>query len=90
MESSRTHFAVFGLEGHALGLGIEASSPRKLPCPRLENSTIFCPVKILLGNARNFAENLRRLFLFSAIGDRLKFFLLLFMGGYASESATVR
>ena len=34
MESSRTHFEV-------LGLGLEASSPRKLPCPRLENSTIF-------------------------------------------------
>ena len=30
--SSRTHFEV---------LGLEASSPRKLPCPRLENSTIF-------------------------------------------------
>ena len=24
-----------------LGLGLEASSPRKLPCPRLEDSTIF-------------------------------------------------
>ena len=31
-ESSRTHFEV---------LGLEASSPRKLPCPRLEESTIF-------------------------------------------------
>ena len=29
---SRTHFQV---------LGLEASSPRKLPCPRLEDSTIF-------------------------------------------------
>ena len=26
-----------------LGLGLEASSPRKLPCPRLEDSTIFEP-----------------------------------------------
>ena len=34
--SSRTHFEVLGL-----GLGFEASSPRKLPCPRLEDSTIF-------------------------------------------------
>ena len=34
VESSRTHFEVFGL-------GLEASSPRKLPCPRLEDSTIF-------------------------------------------------
>ena len=30
--ASRTHFDV---------LGLEASSPRKLPCPRLEDSSIF-------------------------------------------------
>ena len=36
--SSRTHFEV-------LGLGLEASSPRKLPCPRLEDSIIFEPLK---------------------------------------------
>ena len=72
MESSRTHFEILdlGLEGQALGL--EASSPRKLPWPRLEDSTIFCIVKILLENARNPAENLRRPFLFSSFGDRLK------------------
>ena len=34
--SSRTHFEV---------LGLEAPSPRKLPCPRLEDSTIFEPLK---------------------------------------------
>ena len=28
-----------------LGLGLEASSPRKLPCPRPEDSTIFEPLK---------------------------------------------
>ena len=39
VESSRTHFEVLGLEGQVLGL--EASSPRKLACPRLEDSTIF-------------------------------------------------
>ena len=43
--SSRTHFEVLGLglglEGQVLGLGLEASSPRKLACPRLEDSTIF-------------------------------------------------
>ena len=39
--SSRTHFDVLGLKGQVLGLGLEASSPRKLPCPRLEDSTIF-------------------------------------------------
>ena len=53
IESSRAHFKV---------LGLEASSPRKLPCPRLEDSTIFCPDEILLENARNLAENLRRPF----------------------------
>ena len=40
VESSRTDFEV-------LGLGLEASSPRKLACPRLEDSTIFWFVKIL-------------------------------------------
>ena len=34
--ASRTHFEVLGL-----GLGLEASSPRKLLCPRLEDSTII-------------------------------------------------
>ena len=38
VESSRTHFEV---------LGLEASSPRKLPCPRLENSSIFGILKTL-------------------------------------------
>ena len=49
--SSRTHFEV---------LGLEASSPRKLP--------IFWTVEILLENAKNLAENLRRPFLFSSSG----------------------
>ena len=38
-------------------LGLEASSPRKLPCLRLKNSTIFWTVEILLENAKNCAEN---------------------------------
>ena len=37
--ASRTHFEVLGLKGQVLGL--EASSPRKLASPRLEDSTIF-------------------------------------------------
>ena len=43
VESSRTHFEVLGLglEGQVLGRGLEASSPQKLACPRLEDSTIF-------------------------------------------------
>ena len=71
--SSRTHFQV-------LGLGLEASSPRKLPCPRLEDRTISCTVEILLENAKNLAENLRRPFWFSAIGDRLKNFTIFING----------
>ena len=41
--ASRTHFEVLGLglEVQVLGLGLEASGPRKLACPRLEDSTIF-------------------------------------------------
>ena len=39
--ASRTDFEVLGLEDQVLGLGLEASSPRKLACPRLEDSTIF-------------------------------------------------
>ena len=83
---SRTHFEVLGLglEGQVLGLegqvlGLEASGPRKLPCPRLENSTIFCTIEILLENARNLSENLRKSFLFSAIGNRHKkvFFIII-------------
>ena len=60
--SSRTHFEVLGLEEKVLAL--EASSPQKLPCFQLEDSTIFWTVEILLKNARNRAENLRGLFLF--------------------------
>ena len=47
--SSRTHFEV-------LGLGLEASSPRKLACPRLEDSTIFWIVKILWSAWKIFLE----------------------------------
>ena len=40
VESSRT-FLVSRTHFQALGLGLEASSPRKLPCPRLEDGAIF-------------------------------------------------
>ena len=53
---------VLGLEDQVIGL--EASSPPKLPCPRLEDSTIFWTVEVLLENARNLAENLQRPFRF--------------------------
>ena len=47
VESSRTHFEVLGLglKGPIVGLGLEASSSRKLPCPRLEDSAIFEQLK---------------------------------------------
>ena len=62
---SRTHFEV-------LGLGFEASSPRKLPSPRLEDSTIFWTVEILLESARYLAEICEDLFLSCLSWDRLK------------------
>ena len=45
--SSRAHFEVLGLDLEGQVLGLEASSPRKLACLRLEDSTIFRIVKIL-------------------------------------------
>ena len=50
VEFSRTHFEVFGLS-------LEASSPRKLPCPLLEDSTIFEPLKFRW----NTPETLRKI-----------------------------
>ena len=75
--SSKTHFEVLGLGLEGQVLGLEVSSPRKLPCPRLDDSTIFCTAEILLENARNLAQNLRRPFLFLAVGDRLKNFIII-------------
>ena len=85
--SPRGHiFKFLALASNPQVLRLEPSSPRKFPCLRFEDSTIFCTVE----NARNLAENLRKLFLFSASGDRLKIILLLLlMGNGASESATV-
>ena len=56
--ASRTHFKV---------LGLEASSPRKLPCPRLEDSTIFLVVESLRSAWKTFWKTV-----FS--GDHLKIF----------------
>ena len=69
VESSRTHFEVLGLglEGQVLGLGLEASSPRKLACPRLEDSSIFWIVKILWSAWKIFWKTF-------FCGDRLKNF----------------
>ena len=57
------------LEGQVLGLGfgLEASSPRKLACPRLEDSSIFWTVKILWSAWKIFWKTF-------SCGDRLKNF----------------
>ena len=41
-------FKSLALKPPVLGLGLEALGPRKLPCPRLEDSTIFLTVEIWL------------------------------------------
>ena len=55
-DSSRTHFEVLGLglEGQVLGIGLEASSPRKLPCPRLDDSTFLELLKFSRSSKNNF------------------------------------
>ena len=67
--ASRTHFKVLGLglEGQVLGLGLEASSPQKLACSRLEDSTISWIVKILWSTWKIFWKTF-------FCGDRLKNF----------------
>ena len=51
--ASRAHFGVLGLEGQVLGL--EASSPRKLPCTRLEKSTAFWINEVFFTSLEKFA-----------------------------------
>ena len=65
VESSRTHFKV-------LRLGLEASSPRKLPCPRLEDSTIFEPLKFRWKTPETLLKICNDLFLVSSSRDRQK------------------
>ena len=63
MESSRTHFEVFGL-------GLEALSPRKLPCPRLEDSNIFEPLKFCWKTPETSRKICKYLFCFSQLEHR--------------------
>ena len=77
MESSRTDFEVLGLGLEGQVLGLKASSPWKLACPRLEDSTIFWMVKILWSAWKIFWKTF-------FCGDRLKnfcedFFIYLFI-----------
>ena len=67
VESSRTDFEVLGLEGQILSLGLEASRPPKLACPRLEDSTIFWIVQVLWSGWKIFWKTF-------FCGDRLKNF----------------
>ena len=63
MESSRTHFEV---------LGLEVLSPRKLPFPRLEDSTIFEPLKFRWKTPETLRKIYKDLFLFSSSRDCVK------------------
>ena len=70
MESSRTSLAsrTFSrIHFEVLGLGLEASSPQRLACPRLDDSTIFWIVKILWSAWKFFWKTF-------FCGDRLKNF----------------
>ena len=66
MESSRTSLAS-RTDFEVLGLGLEASSPLKLACPRLEDSSIFWIVKISWSAWKIFWKTF-------VCGDRLKNF----------------
>ena len=63
--SSRTHFEV-------LGLGLKASSPRKLPCPRLEDSTVSEFLKFCWKTPETWRKICKDLFLVSSSRDCLK------------------
>ena len=45
--ASRMHFEGLdvGFEAQVLGFGLEAYKPSKTPCPRLQDSIIFCFIK---------------------------------------------
>ena len=64
--SSRTHFEVLGL-----GLGLEALGPRKLPCPRLEDSTFFEPLKFCRKTPETLRKICKYLFYFPQLEHRL-------------------
>ena len=61
--ASRTYFEV---------LGLEALSPQKLPCPRLEDSTIFEPLKFRWKTPETSRKICKDLFLVSSSRDHLK------------------
>ena len=54
-----------------LGLGLEALGPRKLPCPRLEDSTIFEPLKFCRKTPETSRKICQYLFNFEQLEHRL-------------------
>ena len=68
--ASRTHFEVLGLG--LKGQVLEATSPRKLPCPRLKDSTTFEPLKFCWKTPETSRKICEDLFLFFSIRDHLK------------------
>ena len=54
-----------------LGLGLEALGPRKLPCPRLEDSTFFEPLKFCRKTPETLRKICKYLFYFPQLEHRL-------------------
>ena len=75
VESLRTHFEV---------LGLEASSPQKLRCPRLENNSIFGILKILyivFCRKTCFFGDFLILFFWEHLKKNFEDFIIIFFGG---------
>ena len=66
--SSRTHFEVVGLEGQVLGLGLEASSPRKLPVLGSRTALFFEQLKFRWKMPKTLWKICKSLFCFGSIG----------------------
>ena len=72
VESSRT-FLTLRTHFEVLGLGLEALSLRTLPCPRLEDSTFFEPLKLRCKTPeilRKIWQNLLFVFLFCSSPEK--------------------
>ena len=54
-----------------LGLGLEALGPRKLPCPRLEDSPFFEPLKFCRKTPETLRKICKYLFYFAQLEHRL-------------------
>ena len=80
VKDSRTHFEVLGLGFEGQGLGLEASSPRKIFCPRLKDSTIFFERLKCSWKTPETSRNIREdFFCFSLLEITWKIFLKTFL-----------